>query len=146
MTPISMAKLDDLAEQTRKSPSKISPAKLKLLQYLGSSPFPDFSHPTPDECNAVNHALIKTHGKRVRSAEFNQSSLGANCGEVPSVLDALVWTILSQNTNNKNSSTAKRSLDKAFGLGNYEAVRAAPLEEVVEALRGGGLANTKEPE
>jgi endonuclease III len=74
---------------------------------------------------------------------MNSSSRGANCGEVPSVLDALVRTILSQNTNNKNSSTAKKSLDKTFGVGNYEAVRAAPLEEVVETLRCGGLANIK---
>jgi len=75
---------------------------------------------------------------------MNPASLGANCGEVPSVLDALIRTILSQNTDNKNSSTAKDSPDKTFGLGNYEAVRAAPLEDVVEALRCGGLANIKE--
>jgi endonuclease III len=79
----------------------------------------------------------------VRPKEFKPGSLGANCGEVPSVLDALVRTILSQNTNNKNSSTAKHSLDKTFGLGNYQAVREAPLEDIVEALRCGGLANIK---
>jgi endonuclease III len=141
MTPITPAKVDELA--TAESASKMSPAKLRMLESLSSSPFPDFAHPTPDECHEVNAALVKVHGKRVRPKELNLNALGANCGEVPSVLDALVRTILSQNTNNKNSSTAKHSLDETFGVGNYEAVRVAPLEEVVDALRCGGLANIK---
>jgi endonuclease III len=139
-TPVTPAKFEQLA---RESPSKMSPSKLKILESLGASPFPDFPHPTHDECRTVNLALTKAHGKRVRPKEFKPGSLGANCGEVPSVLDALVRTVLSQNTNNKNSSTAKRSLEKTFGVGNYQAVREAPLVDVVEALRCGGLANIK---
>jgi len=126
-TPVTPAKFEQLA---RESPSKMSPSKLKILESLGASPFPDFPHPTHDECRTVNLALTKAHGKRVRPKEFKPGSLGANCGEVPSVLDALVRTVLSQNTNNKNSSTAKRSLDKTFGVGNYQAVREAPLVDV----------------
>jgi len=141
-TAITPSKLDALEETKRSSP-KMSATKLRVLQSLGTSPFPDFSHPTHDECKAVNDSLIKVHGKRVRAKVFHPASLEANCGGVPSVLDALVRTILSQNTNNKNSSTAKHSLDQTFGLGNYEAVRTAPLEKVVEALRCGGLANVK---
>jgi endonuclease III len=139
-TPITPAKAYELSTE---SPSKMSPAKLRMLESLGSSPFPHFVHPTPEECRAVDAALVNVHGNRVRPKEMNLNALGANCGEVPSVLDALVRTILSQNTNNKNSSTAKQSLDKTFGPGNFEAVRAAPLEEVVDALRCGGLANIK---
>lgn len=140
--PLSGAKVEEVKAATE-SPSKMSPAKLKIIESLGSSPFPEFPHPTYSECQAVNAALVKAHGKRIRPKELNAASLGANCGEVPSVLDALVRTILSQNTNNKNSSTAKHSLDKIFGTGNYEAVREAPLEDVVDALRCGGLANIK---
>jgi endonuclease-3 len=142
-TTVSTAKTEQVVNEATESPSKMSPAKLKAMESLGSSPFPDFAHPTHEECQVVNAALVKTHGKRIRPKEMNPASLGANCGEVPSVLDALVRTILSQNTNNKNSSTAKHSLDQTFGLGNYEAVREASLEDVVEALRCGGLANIK---
>jgi endonuclease III len=143
ITPVKLAKIEDELKAQNKSPSRMSPAKRKVLASLGSSPFPDFAHPTYEECQEVNKALTKAHGERKRPKNMNASSLGANCGEVPSVLDALVRTILSQNTNNKNSSTAKKSLDKTFGVGNYDAVRTAPLEEVVEALRCGGLANIK---
>jgi|SRR5579862_5969309 len=139
-TPMTPTKIENLK---RESPSKMSPSKLRILESLGSTPFPEFPHPTPDECRKVNAALTKAHGKRVRPKELNSTSLGANCGEVPSVLDALVRTILSQNTNNKNSSTAKHSLDKTFGVCNYEAVREASLEDVIEALRCGGLVNIK---
>jgi len=143
MTPISPKKVDEIAREIKDSPSKMSPTKLKIIESFGASPFPDFTHPTPEECRAVNAALVKAHGKRVRPKELDLNSRGANCGGVPSVLDALVRTILSHNTNNKNSATAKRSLDKAFGTNNYESVRAAKLEDVVEVLRCGGLANIK---
>jgi len=141
--PVSAAKVQQAVKETTESPSKLSPAKLKIIESLGSSPFPEFAHPTHSECQAVNAALTKIHGERLRPKQLNSASLGANCGEVPSVLDALVRTILSQNTNSTNSSTAKHSLDETFGTGNYEAVRTAPLEDVVDALRCGGLANIK---
>jgi len=119
-----------------------SQAKLKLLNSLGCSPFPRFPHPTVKACQEVNRLLSEIHGPRVR-AEAVTSSFAANCGDVPSVLDALVRTILSQNTNDKNASAAKKALDSVFGCGNFEAVRTASLEEVVDALRCGGLANVK---
>jgi endonuclease III len=58
-------------------------------------------------------------------------------------VDELVSTILSQNTNDNNR-------DKAFnGLRNryptWEAVRDAPTEDVVAAIRPAGLANQKGP-
>ena len=52
-------------------------------------------------------------------------------------------TILSQNTSNKNSTSAKRSLDEAFGRNNFAAIASAPRDEVIEAIRHGGLANKK---
>jgi endonuclease-3 len=120
--PTTPAKVRTVAKEVKESPSKMSPAKLKVLESLGSSPFPDFAQPTPGQCRAVNSALVKRHGSRIRPAHLNKPGLGANCGEVPSVLDALIRTILSQNTNNKNSSSAKKSLDRRFGKGNYEAI------------------------
>jgi endonuclease-3 len=62
---------------------------------------------------------------------------------VPNVIDSLIGTILSQNTNSRNSTSAKHSLDEAFGRNNFGAIDSAPRSEVVEALRHGGLANRK---
>lgn len=55
----------------------------------------------------------------------------------------LVLTILSQNTNDRNRDAAYRKLRERFG--NWAAVRDAPTEEVIAAIRPGGLANTKGP-
>jgi endonuclease III len=55
----------------------------------------------------------------------------------------LVLTILSQNTNDNNRDVAYRGLREAFG--DWETVREAPTAEVIEAIRPGGLANTKAP-
>jgi endonuclease III len=57
-------------------------------------------------------------------------------------LDELVGTILSQHTSDVNSERAFASLRAHFG-GSWEAVRDAPLDEVIDAIRSGGLAVVK---
>jgi endonuclease-3 len=58
-------------------------------------------------------------------------------------LDELVCTILSQNTNDVNRDRAFRALRTA--LPTWEAVRDAPEEDVIAAVRPAGLANQKGP-
>jgi len=55
----------------------------------------------------------------------------------------LVRTVLSQNTSDSNRDVAYERLRARFGT--WEEVRDAPQEEVIEAIRPGGLANTKGP-
>ena len=55
----------------------------------------------------------------------------------------LVRTVLSQNTNDTNRDVAYERLRERFPT--WEEVRDAPTEDVVEAIRPGGLANTKGP-
>lgn len=58
-------------------------------------------------------------------------------------LDELVSTILSQNTNDTNRDRAYQSLRQRFP--SWEAVRDAPENEVIAAIRSAGLANQKGP-
>ena len=58
-------------------------------------------------------------------------------------LDELILTILSQNTNDVNRDRAFDRLRERFPT--WEAVRDAPLEELVDAVRPAGLAPTKAP-
>jgi endonuclease-3 len=58
-------------------------------------------------------------------------------------VDELISTILSQNTNDRNRDLAFRELVRRFP--NWEAVRDAPVDEVVAAIRTAGLANQKGP-
>jgi endonuclease III len=58
-------------------------------------------------------------------------------------VEELVRTILSQNTNDTNRDVAYARLRERFPT--WEAVRDAPLEEVEEAIRPGGLAPQKAP-
>jgi endonuclease III len=53
----------------------------------------------------------------------------------------LVLTVLSQNTNDRNRDVAWGRLRERFP--SWDAVREAPLEEIEEAIRPGGLAPTK---
>jgi endonuclease-3 len=56
-------------------------------------------------------------------------------------LDSLIATILSQNTNDKNSSAALDAMRRAFPT--WKDVMNADLAKLEEALRPGGLAKTK---
>jgi len=58
-------------------------------------------------------------------------------------IDELVLTVLSQNTNDRNRDVAYERLRDRFP--SWEAVRDAPVEEIEEAIRPGGLAVTKAP-
>ena len=55
----------------------------------------------------------------------------------------LVYTILSQHTSDINSERAFRSLMATFG--SLEAIAAADVDDIEDAIRSGGLARTKAP-
>jgi endonuclease-3 len=59
-------------------------------------------------------------------------------------LDELILTVLSQHTSDINAERAFRDLRAAFPKG-WARVVHAPSERVADAIRSGGLANTKAP-
>jgi len=58
-------------------------------------------------------------------------------------LDELILTVLSQHTSDLNADRAFTSLRAAFPT--WEEVAEAPTEAVADAIRSGGLADTKAP-
>jgi len=56
-------------------------------------------------------------------------------------LDELILTVLSQSTNDRNRDVAFLRLRERFA--SWDAVRDAPLEEVEEAIRPGGISRVK---
>jgi endonuclease-3 len=85
----------------------------------------------------------------MNKAEAIYAALLANYGEPDwrpehSPVDELIWTILSANTNDRNSERAFLSLKARFG-DDWDAVRVAPLDEIKEAIRTAGMYNQKAP-
>ncbi|KAL1304752.1 hypothetical protein AAFC00_003690 [Neodothiora populina] len=119
----------------------------------GQTPYPDWPHPTSEECYEVDRILSKVHGKVKKPESIPVPSVTvAGCGEVPSVLDALIRTRLSAATTGTNSSRAFQGLVKTFGtikegVGkgsvDWNKVRLASQREVFEAIKSGGLAQMK---
>lgn len=60
-----------------------------------------------------------------------------------SPVDELVSTILSQSTTDLNRDVAFEALKQRFN--SWEAVRDAPVEDVIATIRSAGLANQKAP-
>ena len=58
-------------------------------------------------------------------------------------LGALVMTILSQHTSDKNSERAYDNLRRRYA--GWDAVREAAVEEIADTIRSGGLADAKAP-
>ncbi|MCJ1353571.1 MAG: hypothetical protein MMC33_003558 [Icmadophila ericetorum] len=144
------------ASTTTSKPSTRQKSRNKANPYgvtLGITPYPDWSHPTPEECHAVNDILSKAHGEVKAPQSIPLPSLTvAGCGEVPHILDAMMRTLLSAHTTNKNAGAALEGLVKTFGVlqdGPYKGsidwnvVRLAPRKDIEEAIKRGGLAKRK---
>ncbi|KIW62470.1 hypothetical protein PV04_10643 [Phialophora macrospora] len=130
---------------TKSTPSSLKDKKLKsYAQFANTSPFPDFHHPTPEECKLAHRILSSLHGPRTRPTQLVASTDRAGCGDSPSVLDALVRTILSQNTSDVNSSRAKKSMDKVYGRSDkWDAIVAGGQAKLQDAIKCGGLSAVK---
>ncbi len=77
----------------------------------------------------INNALLKKFGEPKRN------------NTTPQPLDLLIATILSQNTNDKNSFKAFNNLKKIFP--NFSKIKSAPLSKIKDAIKVAGLANQK---
>jgi len=91
---------------------------------------PEITPEMRQKAAAVHHKLLEVFG----TPQWQNPT---------SPLDELISTILSQNTNDRNRDAAFRSLRGRFST--WEAVRDAPPEAVVAAIRTAGLANQKGP-
>jgi endonuclease III len=119
----------------------------------GQTPYPNYPHPTAEECEEVTRLLSKVHGKVEAPKTIPAPSLEVSgCGEVPSVLDALIRTRLSAATSGANSSRAFAGLVAKFGIlqegvgkgsVDWNKVRQADQKEIFEAIKSGGLADVK---
>ena len=142
----------DVSEESPKKSAK------KVDHFPCSDPYPDWAHPMPDECQVVHDFLINAFPKDQRSRFFQPdtvpppSEFVAGCGEVPTILDAMLRTLLSAATSKRNSSSAFQGLVKRFGLQesgpckgsvDWTAIRHASTEDVFQAIKTGGLAKNK---
>ncbi|KAJ5663268.1 amidophosphoribosyltransferase [Penicillium longicatenatum] len=135
------------------SPKKAEAKKARYRPTPGVTPFPSWTHPTAEECEVANKLLSSVHGEVIAPKVIPPPSLTVTgCGEVPSVLDALIRTLLSGATTSSNSARAFNGLVQRFGILNegigkgsvdWDAVRRASMQDVFNAIKSGGLATMK---
>ncbi|KAF3052695.1 hypothetical protein E8E11_006954 [Didymella keratinophila] len=145
--------VDELVEKAATTDKKTPKKKGGYGLTPGQTPYPNYPHPTAEECEEVTRTLSKVHGEVTMPKEIPLPSLEVSgCGEVPSVLDALIRTRLSAATSGTNSSRAFAGLVKRFGIlqsgvgkgsVDWNAVRKADVKEIFEAIKSGGLADVK---
>lgn len=149
---VDAARTIDASEESPKKKAK------KAEHFPCSDPYPDWAHPTPEECQVVHDLLMNAFPKDQHSRFIQPdtvpppSEFVAGCGEVPTILDAMLRTLLSANTHKRNSSNAFQGLVKRFGLQDsgpckgsvdWTAIRHATSDDVFHAIEMGGLAKGK---
>jgi endonuclease III len=88
----------------------------------------DWKRPTRRRVRTILERLREAYGKPIEHAH-----------RAP--VDELILTVLSQNTNDRNRDVAYARLTARFS--SWDEVRDAPVLEVEDAIRPGGLAPTK---
>lgn len=77
----------------------------------------------------IDRCLLECYGDRLWRPHFDH------------LLDGLIHTVLSQNTNDANSHLAFKRLKERFPT--WEEVASAAVEEIEEAIRPGGISRVK---
>ncbi|WEW61473.1 endonuclease III [Emydomyces testavorans] len=149
--PAMVEELDSMSIKTETKTAKA--VRRKPRPAFNETPFAEWTRPTIDECEEVARLLSSVHGEVKAPEAIPPPSLTVSgCGEVPSVLDALIRTLLSGATTGNNSAMAFQGLVKKFGILqegvgkgsiDWNKVREAPTEEIRDAIKSGGLAEIK---
>jgi len=105
-----------------------------------TGPFPTHRAPSEVEARAVHHALSLLHPEVTEELSKPKAEEGG-CGSRHLVLDALVGTILSQNTTDVQSHRSFCALKQAFPT--WEMVRTSPAAAIEQVIKSCGLAETK---
>ena len=119
-----------------------------------ASLFPNWPAPTLKQVQKVFQLLEDKHGKiEISQAKPSLMLEIEGCNEEePALIDAIVRARLSAGTNDMNASRAFMGILKTFGrrrpgsgigIVDWEAVRLAPVEDLYEAIKTGGMGNVK---
>ncbi|KAM0326092.1 hypothetical protein ACHAQA_006685 [Verticillium albo-atrum] len=147
---LALAKVDDENATSSSEPSpedenrKLSEKKwTKWSDNADSSPYPDFSHPTMEECQAAYDILEPMHGDKVRE-NFGEADGPSPDFNYPNAMDALVVAALSQATSWSNAKRAMNNMKLVYGSTfAYDAIVEGGIAKLTEALRPGGMQNRK---
>ncbi|KAK5170519.1 uncharacterized protein LTR77_005107 [Saxophila tyrrhenica] len=146
-TPAKRRKVGEAAEETRKASTVEKPVEddgKRLAEkkwqawsaHATSSPFPDFPHPTPQECESAYRVLDDLHGAAVEE-EFKDPETPET---IPHVLDAIVVALLSQATSWNNAKRAMRSMKEVYGsVFAYDVIVPGGQQKLQDTIQCGGL-------
>lgn len=122
----------------KKAQARTAKKLATLREGLKTGPFPAHAHPTPSEALCVAELLSKAHGY-----SNIPTSLRTDERLERSVLDTLIHTVLSCNTNGRNSKAAHNALVQRFGKEGWKEMLSVPREELAATIKCGGLHERK---
>ena len=137
-------KATDAAVETPKpNPNDTTLASKKWTSWsahASTSPFPNFPHPTTDECTAA-HTVLQRHHSAAVAQELEDPDTPET---IANVLDAMLMAVLSQATSWTNAKRAMVGLRETYGsLFAYDAILSRGEEVLQQALKPGGLHTRK---
>jgi endonuclease-3 len=103
-----------------------------------SSPFPNFPHPTPADCEE-SHQVLQTRHQATVDEEFSDPNTPQT---IPHVLDAMVVALLSAATGWSNAKRAMNSMKEVYGsVFAYDEIYAKGQgrQKLEDTIKCGGL-------
>jgi len=135
--------------------SKFAPSKYARAyrHRWGETPFPDFEAVPTEAYQMVNDLLSSHHGKKqAPAATPPPSQTFAGCGETRCIIDALIRTRISANTDGNQTSVVIQSMLDTFGSKktgtgkdsiNWDVVHHSPVKKIAKTMHLAGNQNIK---
>ena len=124
-------------EVTSKQTQEIKPNKKRKVKKENGT-----QRPTPEECEYVTSSLSRLHPEVVDLNDVRRKTLLESCGMRNSITDAIVATMLSQNTTDANSKAAFKGLKAKFPTWENVA-NCDDITKLEDCIRVAGLAKTR---
>ncbi len=100
------------------------------------------TRPTPMECKFATDALALLHPEVVSATDESRRNLLESCGMRDDVTDAIVSTMLSQNTTDANCKAAYKKLKQTFKT--WEDVASCEdISKIEDSIKVAGLSKTR---
>lgn len=136
--------------QKIKSENKHSnPLDIKVKSLLTSRTSPSspsksqtIIRPTPNECEYVTHSLSLLHPHIISQNDERRKTLLESCGMRDNITDAIISTMLSQNTTDANTKAAYKKLKESFASWD-DVASCQDISSIENCIRIAGLAKTR---
>ncbi len=130
------------SENKHSKPLEVTVKSLLTSTSPSSPSFQTIRRPTTNECEYVTHSLSLLHPHVISKNDERRKTLLESCGMRDNITDAIISTMLSQNTTDANTKAAYKKLKESFASWD-DVASCHDISSIENCIRVAGLAKTR---